>query len=187
MTGEPLFARVARESRIPAPAIAAPAQDAAAWARRVWGAFPAWGFDAAYLDEAGRSMLPRALAVIGIGPARSKVGARFTVMAELEPLVLGPRLLKFGLPSWPLWRDMLAAWPVLATDAFAGAEIIRFDLSPTDETPLLLHPVSLEWACPALVRQGDGLVALAAWRWEISETKAAWRLARRLGLERPYP
>lgn len=185
---EVLCLRIARERRIPPPALAATLEQPAEldrWARRVWQAFPGWGFDAAFLDEQVRGMLPRALAIIGLGRARARIGRGFDVLAMLEPAVLGAR--PYGQrANWPRWREMMEAWPALGARDPRG-EVLRFDLTPGDETPLLLHPVSLEWDCAALARRGDGIVALAAWRWELSEAKAAWRFARRWGLERPYP
>ena len=40
---------------------------------------------------------------------------------------------------------------------------------------------------PSLSRRSADLVVLAAWRWGLSDTKAAWRLVRLCGLRRAAP
>jgi hypothetical protein len=56
---------------------------------------------------------------------------------------------------------------------------------PRDTDILYIDQATGEWDCPDLCRCGDDLVALAAWRWGLSPTKAAWRLAKICGLPRP--
>ena len=183
---ETLFHRVAREARIAAPPLLAPAEDYDRFCRAVYARFPAWGYDSDYLDIVCATQLPRALALLGVGRAIRRTGTTDEVLDMLAADLLAPSMP--GYPRrWRDWREVMDVLPSLRDRWHPGSDIIAFAIAPDDARPLLLHTLSLQWDCPALSRRGDGLVELGAWRWGVSPAKAAWRLARRLGLERPYP
>ena len=190
---EALFERVAREDRLPPPpGLVLTPEAHMTWCRKVWAAFPAWGYDETYVEEAARPHLPRVLAQIGLGKLVARVGSDTDVLLDLQGVLgLAERhVFERGDHIWPDWRAVFRELPALlnaAAGKYHPSPIMRFRLAPEDRTPLLFNDISHEWWCPRLNRQGDGLIQLGAWRWDISETKAAWRIAKLCGLERPVP
>ena len=145
----------------------APDADWRAWRRAKREAAPPWAFDADWLTSHALEALPTVLKALGCG----------------KPVAKLPR------PRWWFGPDLPAG-----AAALHGLGPMP-DLKPVVALPLESGAADLlfvdrslgGWDCPNLSRRGDDLVRLAAWRWGLSDTKAAWRLARILGLGRPTP
>lgn len=165
-----LFQRIARQAGIKPPALFDVTEKGqAAWlayCRQVWSLFPGWGYDRGYVTEVARGFLPLLFAQIKLGRFlgyidpewRRVVGSRSNLNLAVIPLVpMGGR--------WMIWRlSRDADAPLLAFDEWAHA-----------------------WRCPDYTRRGVDLTDLGAWRWGISESKAAHRIARICGVGRPVP
>lgn len=137
------FAGIAAQQGLRAPPVVT--GDGDAWdahCRKVWRAFPAYGFDRCYVAELAAEVLPRVLAQMGVGRS-------------------------FGMFRGGPWRI--------------------FSLAPDDPAFLAVNEWHHNWRCPSLAQRGPDLVSLGAWRWGISEGKAAFRIARICGRARPVP
>lgn len=191
---EGLFDRVAREHRLPRPAVQLPAEPAQRaemdrWLYRVWAAYPVWGYCSDFIGQHARPMLPRVVAEIGLGRLLGFVSDDpADAMAYGIPLPAPEDAMAWG---WP-WVVAHAAAPHLVplvrVRPDAAAPGLCFRLTPAPGAPLLfVCEASHRWWCPALARKGAGLLDLAAWRWDVTPAKAARRLARLLGLGRAVP
>jgi len=163
-----LFQRVAHEHNIRAPSPFCPADEWHAYCRKVWSHYPRWGWDIAFLTEHVALQLPRVLAALRVGKlhgfiasyARAVAGRHVDGRLHLLPLEPEGRWLIADLePRVPAWPRHLLA----------------------------LDTMGFPWRVPSLARQGEDIVSLAAWRWEVNEAKAAYRLARALGLQGAVP
>lgn len=159
-----LFERIAAEQRIRQPKPFAAWADWEAYCRRVWAKFPGWAWDSAYLTEAAREFLPRIMAEMGMG----------RMCGYLAPASISHAIAGRGAPlaTLPLYSD--GRW-------------MMFRLAPASDTYLAFDEHSHAWRCPQLARAGADLVELGAWKWETTEARAARRIARLCGLERPAP
>jgi hypothetical protein len=146
----------------------APDAEWRAWRRARRAAGPPWFYDADWLTS--HALEERALPVVA------------------ERLGLGDFVCELPRPRW--WFG-----PALHAEAAALHLAPLPDLLPVlavrlapDAYDLLFLDQSLGgWEVPNLSRRGGNLVELAAWRWGMTLTKAAWRLARILGLGEPRP
>ena len=159
------------------------------YVRQVWNAYPAWGYCSTFVGESARHLLPRVLAQIGVGRMIGRVSeAPFEAAVAGIPIPDAEDVLLWG---WQ-WIVRHAPRPHLVPLAGAGefglGMVFRLQPASAGESPMLfLDEASHQWCCPALAREGASLVNLAAWRWGISDAKAAHRIARICGLQRPVP
>jgi hypothetical protein len=158
-----LFERVTQQQRVPMPNPCR-ADDEEWWrfCRTVWGKFPVWGYDRAFVAELAVDFLPRVLAQMGIG--------RFIGCISPDARAIVSR----GAPLSALPLDPDGRWMMMR-------------LQPDSPDKLLLDSWSHAWRCPSLSRRGDDLIDLGAWLWNLSEAKAAFRIARLCGRKRPLP
>ena len=127
---------------------------------------PGWAFDPSYLTGLALAVLPRFCAAIETG----------------EAIAMLPR------PAW--WRRRIEdhARVLHGMDACDGMRtIVALRLEPKSYDLLFISMSVGNWTVPTLMRSGGDLVALAAWRWNIGDAKAAWRVARLAGVSRPLP
>lgn len=165
---ESLFERVARDAPFRAPPLLCTQAEWSVYCRKVWARFPAWGFDAAYLTEVARPFLPRIMAEMGFG--------RFCgFLADASG---------HGFYSRAIAGD---AAPTVALPLFADGRWRMFRLEPNSPDFFALDDWSHAWFCRSLARRGESLLDLGAWRWGVSEAKAAHRIARLCGIRRPVP
>lgn len=145
-----------------APPLAAQGDDWLHRYRQACAALPPWGFDRAFVAELAAEHLPRVLAHIGLG----KLLGRISPDAKR---IVGRNAPFCALPLDPGGRWML------------------FRIEPGSTDLLALDSWSHAWRCPSLDQLGADLVDLGAWRWGISDAKAAFRIARICGHPRPAP
>ena len=120
--------------------------------------------DVALVDQLGGDHLPKFCAAIGSGAALG-----FTRLPDWwggEGVQLDARRLH-ALPRGHRHTLLLRA-------------------SPDAMHILAIHVPSGDWREPALDLAGQGYASLAAHRWNTSETKAAWKLARLFGWRQPW-
>jgi hypothetical protein len=137
------------------------------WRRTRRERLPGWAFDADWLTSHALEALPRVLKALGCG----------------KPVAYLPR------PEWWFAPDLPAeAVARHGLNPLPDLEpVIELPLEPGSDTRLFVDMNLGGWDCPNLCRRGDDLVSLAAWRWGLTPAKAAWELARTLGLGRPTP
>ena len=138
----------------------------AEWHRARRSGLPTWHADRDYVTGHALDRLPRICAHLGCGDA----------------VAVLPR------PQW--WSSLTPPDEVAVLHGTRGPGIepvIAVRLERGGHDLLFVDRATGEWECPSLCRRGADLVALAAWRWGLSDTKAAWRLARLCGLWRPAP
>jgi hypothetical protein len=150
----------------PPPSPFAPDAEWAAWHRARRKAVPPWFADRAYVTGYALEYLPRVTAALGFGQA----------MAAL------PR------PRW--WFSLSLPDAVVAFHGTRSEDcrpVLAVRLTEDSDDLLFIDRATGEWDVPNLCCGGEDMVALAAWRWDLSPTKAAWRLAKTCGLRRPMP
>jgi hypothetical protein len=113
------------------------------------------------------------------------------------------------LPAWAYHRDWLNAYaldrlpavcaslstgPALAYDlhpewwpALEPGRVLVLRATPTADHVLCIDMASGFWSEPSLSLQGPDLISLVEKRMGLTTAKAAWRLARAVGLRRPMP
>jgi hypothetical protein len=113
-----------------------------------------------------------------------------------------------GAPSWWFDREYVTAvalemLPAVAADlgftlacATWGPGDLRWwppaepgrviMLADAERRAVFIDRASGYWIVGAFERRGADLVGLAAFRWQIDDARAAWRLARICGLRRPH-
>lgn len=162
---ETLFQQVEHEHGMRAPSpIRCSAAEWDAHCRKVWAKFPAWAFDEGYVAALARDHLPNVLAQMGIGPLLGRISDPAHCHA-----VAGR-----GAPLMALPTDPDGRWLLLRVE-------------PGSAHLLILDEAGHAWRCPSLARRGASVIELGAWRWGVSEAKAAHRIARICGQRRPVP
>jgi hypothetical protein len=183
-SAEPLFLRVERERGFKPPGFLATAEETMAHCRRVWAAFPAWGYDEFYVAEVARPLLPRILAQMNLGQAVGRVSDD-----TADCVIMGIEIPDADRARDWSWRWVLDHAPRLGLVPLRGgseyATGLMFKLPEGDL--LVFDQIAHDWRCPSLARVGDDLIALGEWRWSTTRAKAAWRIARLCGLQRPVP
>jgi hypothetical protein len=157
------FWAIARQMRAPLPDPVRAADDEwQGFCRAVWSAFPAWGYDRAFLAELAAQQLPRILAQMGVSRLIGRIDPQARhIVGKGAPLATLP-LCPDG--RWMLLRLEQPAPALLALDGWSHA-----------------------WRCPVLSGRGNDLIDLGAWRWATTPAKAAFRIARLCGRRRPVP
>lgn len=125
---------------------------------------PAWHADRDYVTSVALEQLPRVCGQLGTGEA----------VAFLSR------------PRWWYQHGLTAS--ELARHGFGGSPegvVIALRNEPGSYDLIFIDRATGEWSVPNLAQSGFDLVSLAAWKWTLSDTKAAWRLARICGLRRP--
>lgn len=125
---------------------------------------PAWHVDRDYVTSVALDQLPRVCGLLGTG----------------ETIALLER------PDWWLSAGLTAKERTLHGLGVSPAGVVaKLRSEPGAYDFLFIDRATGEWTVPNLTQSGYDLVSLAAWRWNLSETKAGWRLARSCGLRRP--
>lgn len=125
---------------------------------------PAWAYDRDYVTGHALEQLPRVCAQLGTG----------------EPVGVIPR------PTWwfrPNLPESVRKLHGLTTEG----RVALFRHAPGSYDLLFIDLAVGDWDCPNLKRRGPDLVDLTAWLLRLNDAKAAWRLARICGLQRPMP
>lgn len=179
-----LFVRTARQHRLEAPGILASAEAWEAYCRLVWARFPAWGYDATFIGEAAKPFLPRVLAQMGLGRLIGWISDD-----PVDAIIHGIRLPDRAEDwSWRWLVDHARGLALIPLRDGPDASGMLFRLTPDPDAALLvLCRDRHDWRCPTLARQGEDLVELGAWRWDVGKAKSAYRIARLAGLQRAAP
>jgi hypothetical protein len=119
---------------------------------------PPWGFDRHFVAELAADHLHR-------------VRGEMSLSEEIGRLARAPSEV---IPLSAMWLAPFGRWMLL-----------RLDEEPRDL--IALDTWAHAWSCPALDRAGRDLIDLGAWRWGVSHSKAAFRIARLCGRRRPVP
>lgn len=155
----------------PHPSPFAPDDDWRLWREARRKHLPPWSYDRDWLTCVALESLPRVCAQLGTGPAVAFIDR----------------------PAWWRWGacgdgTVTAAQRILhGLGPAPAAVVVAVPLVPGSASLLLIDRSTAEWDCPDAGRFGRDLVELAAWRWNLPAAKAAWRLARVCGLQRPAP
>jgi hypothetical protein len=144
------------------PVLLATPDEWAAHCRRAWAALPAWGFDRGFVAELAADHLPRVLGQMGLGQFVGRISPHARAIVGR------------GAPPAALPLDPDGRWMLLR-------------LEPDSADWLMLDSWSHRWRCPSFDQLGADLVDLGAWRWSVNPAKAAFRIARICGQERPRP
>lgn len=135
------------------------------WRRARRMTLPPWHADRDYVTTHALHQLPHVTRQLGTGDALSMIQR----------------------PTW-WWSGSALPQSVLERHGLVPIEdehLLVLALEPGSYDLLFIDRATGEWEVPSLERRGRDLVSLAAWRWGLNETKAAWRLARACGLRKP--
>jgi hypothetical protein len=125
---------------------------------------PGWAYDRDYVTSHALEQLPRVCGQLGTGEA----------VAVLER------------PRW--WATLRLREDARSLHGLrTTGSVVALRLTENSYDLLFIDRAVGEWDCPNLSKRGDDLVSLAAWRLDLPDAKAAWRLARICGLQRPLP
>ncbi len=124
-----------------------------------------WEWDAELVDTLAIDNIGRFCGAIGTGRALGFIPLP-AWWGGHAPTAETQRL--HGLDGWRLARHVLL-----------------LQAAPKAKHVLAIHIPTGEWREPSLALQGPSFMSLAARRWGMSETKAAWRWAKLCGLASP--
>lgn len=133
--------------------------------RARWVGKPAWSYDTGYCTALGLERLGVVIADMGFGAA----------------VVMVPR------PAWWHSRQLGAAAMKLHGLDTDTPTHFGFRVGSVDAGLLLVCRATGEWAVGQGGRVGNDLVSLGAYAWDVTEGKAAWRIARLCGQRQPRP
>jgi len=136
----------------------------AAEARRRARLAKPWHWDAPLIDELCIGNLPKFLAAIETGAAVAMMALPEWWGGEGVPLAARKR------------HDLRRGYP----------HTICVRAKPDAMHLLCIHIPTGQWREPSLSLAGETYTSLAASRWAMSETKAAWRLAKLFGWRAPH-
>jgi hypothetical protein len=196
LPGDDIFARVARDKNIRPPQHIIPTDDRerAAWdayEAAVWRAAPPWAWCPHYVAELAREHLPRVLASIGVGQMLGRVSDDPSYAVAYGIPLPAPEDARLWNWRWivqhaPLNRHLEPL--TRGADSSAGMVFLLRPASPAQPQPrLYIDEITHEWWVPTLDREGASLIELASWLGGITPAKAAHRIARLCGRQRPYP